>query len=187
MVVALLGIFAGMALPLFEANTASQLITAAQIVAADLDYARQLAVSNNSTYTLTWQSAYEQYYLAHSGFSTELNTLPTSAFRLSSDPSNRQTTAFTAVPQLAGVRLHDVYQLGTTARTAVTSTAFGPLGNTVAANTTEVWLTANSANQTLYVSITVNPVTGLAEIGDIAGAAPELTFSIQAPQKLGAS
>jgi hypothetical protein len=47
----------------------------------------------------------------------------------------------------------------------ITSVEFGPYGQTTQANKTFIWLTAGEGNGQRYISIQVNPITGMATVG----------------------
>jgi hypothetical protein len=49
---------------------------------------------------------------------------------------------------------------------------FGPLGETVRADATVVWLVAGSGSDRKYITVEVNPVTGLALVGPYSIAGP---------------
>jgi hypothetical protein len=171
LVVTILGIVAAAAIPLFEPSLVGQLENAAVIVVDDLEYARNLAVANNSKYQLTFNSS-QSYYLEHSGSNAALHPLPSSAYRLATDPPNRQTTSFSRLPGLRNVRLIGVCQVNGSMRTKVAAIEFNALGGTTSTKVSEVWLAAGEGTNTRYLSVRVNPVTGLAQVGTLTGQAP---------------
>ena len=72
---------------------------------------------------------------------------------------------------------------GTTALTAllcgrhaissdVNDVEFGSLGNTTRAETTLVWLVSNVTGTKMYIPITVNPITGIVDVGDVQSTTP---------------
>src|SRR5262245_42798814 len=78
--IAVLGILAAILIPQLSGDVPERLDAGAQVVAADIDYARSLAVANNSTYRLTFDKATNSYCLQHTGSLAALNTLPRSPF-----------------------------------------------------------------------------------------------------------
>src|SRR3954469_13332677 len=78
--IAVLGILAAILIPQLTGDLPERLTAGAQAVAADLDYARSLAVANNSPYSITFDPANNLYYLRHSGANAQFNTLPRSPF-----------------------------------------------------------------------------------------------------------
>ena len=176
MVLAVVGLLAGLVLPSAQPTVHEQLRSAARILAADMAYARSLAVSNGSRYRIVFEPSLNRYALEHSGTATPLDTLPDSPFRKPGDPPNRHITRFDELPRAgAGVRL-----LGAAARSGsyekVSTVEFGPLGATTHAGPTVVWLAAGAASETRYITVTVNPVTGLAGVDSIAVVGPPLSL-----------
>ena len=66
--------------------------------------------------------------------------------------------------ELLGAQKTDV------ASAAVAAVEFTPLGGTERAETTHIWLACGKGEDRIYLSIEVNPVTGLATVGEILGA-----------------
>lgn len=170
--VTVVAIAAAMAIPSMRPNATSQLESAAEIVAADMQQFRQLAVTNNSTYRVTFDTAGNRYYLEHSGSNTALNTLPTSIVRDTSNTTTRQYFDLDNLPQLFGsVRLKQVLAMTSTPVSA-TNLEFGPLGATTQAADTIVWIGSGSGGDALFVPVRVNAVTGLAVPGAVDTVGP---------------
>lgn len=160
-VVALLSMVAGMIISRANPTLRDQLEGAAEVVAGDLALARSLAVANDSSYRITFDLTTNQYVLQHSGTNPALNNLPRSPFALPSDPATQHIVRFANLPHLGGAaRLHAVRALSTSPQ-AVTDIEFGPLGETTRPEETQVWLAASVGDVTRYLSVRVNPVTGL--------------------------
>src|SRR5947207_13957120 len=110
--IAVLGILAAILIPQLTGDLPERLSAGAQVVSADLDYARSLAVANNSSYRVTFEPDNNRYYLRHSGTSPQFNTLPQSPFRQTDDPADQQTTNLSVLPIPApGVRLIAAVQM----------------------------------------------------------------------------
>jgi prepilin-type N-terminal cleavage/methylation domain-containing protein len=172
MVVAIVGILAGAAVISTSPARNSQLRAVAEIVAEDLAYVRSLAVTYNSKYLLTFDATGNHYVLRHSGTDVALNTLPTGARVTYSTNAAQQVFDFDDMPALAeGVRLLGVRTGGTTP-TTVTTLEFGPLGQTTQAESTVIWLTVGRGDGLRFISISVDPVSGLTTIGDVQGTVP---------------
>ena len=75
-VIAVMAILAAAVIPTLEPNVYSQLVGAAQVVQAELGYARNMAVTNDSRYSIAFDSRNNRIILTHSGTNTALNTLP---------------------------------------------------------------------------------------------------------------
>lgn len=172
MVVAIMGVLAGAAIPSISANAAVQLDGAAEVVASDLAYCRSLAVTHNSKYLFTLDAANNRYAITHSGVDPTLDTLPKSPFRDYHDVTGEQTTDFDELPSVAGsVRVIGARTAGTTPA-SVTNIEFGPLGQTTRSDRSVVWLMTGSGDGRRFISITVDAVTGLAKVGKVQGIAP---------------
>jgi len=164
---AIVSILAAMLVPRMGQQVPDQLLAAAEIVAADLEYARSLAVVNNSKYRFTFEPAQNRYVLRHSGANTLLHVLPASPFRQASDLPDQQTTALSELPLAQpAVRLHGVVAAGGLLA-FVSDVEFTPLGGTTRTEQTVIWLTCGSSAELRFISIEVNPATGLVEIGSL--------------------
>src|SRR5688572_24198019 len=73
--IAVLGILAAILLPQLSGDLPERLNAGAQVISTDLDYARSLAVANNTSYRITFDPASNRYYLRHSGTNPQFNTL----------------------------------------------------------------------------------------------------------------
>jgi Tfp pilus assembly protein FimT len=176
--IAIIGILAAILIPQLSGNLPDRLNAGAQVVCADLDYARALAVANNSNYRITFEPDNNRYYLKHSGPSAQLNTLPRSPFRQNDDPADRQTTSLSQLPlPEPGVRLVAAVQMQGAGQSA-TQIEFTPLGATTSALPTVIWLGCGGGTQQRFISIQVDPITGLAEIGALRTALPASIASI---------
>ena len=171
-VVSLMGIFAALLLPRFEPSVRDQLQGAAQIMSADLSYARNLAVTNDSKYTLTYSRATNSYSLRHTGDNNLLDVLPATPYRHSGNSPAEQLTYLEDLPHLGpGVQIHGV-SIGTGNVSASGAIEFNELGGVEGAEAFTLWLTSGTGDSQRYQSLTVAPVTGLIAIGDFRGDAP---------------
>jgi prepilin-type N-terminal cleavage/methylation domain-containing protein len=172
LVVAVLAVMAVGAMTLLQPGLTDELENAAQIVLADVERARNLAVANNSKYKLTFISDGSGYYLQHSGSNASLNTLPSWPYRQRTDPADRQTTLLRILPGLGDVDiLGAAVQVASGVRSQVTDLEFTSLGATTRVQTTEIWLAAGRDSSRRYLAVAINPTTGLATIGELAGTA----------------
>ena len=172
MVIAVLGILVGLALPSSNPTLHDQLRSAAGILRTDLAYGRSLAVTNNSTYQITFDPTNNRYVLQHSGSNPDLDTLPDSPFRAPDDPPNQHVVVLDELPHLGPTaRIVAVAEVGAFPQ-PVADVEFGPLGETTRSSPTRIWLAAGHDADTRYLWLQVDPVTGLAEIGDYTSSAP---------------
>lgn len=170
--VSIAAIMAGAAIPLFQPNVAVQLESTGQVVAADLMRVRDLAVANNSSYRLTFDVAGNQYYLEHSGTNAALNTLPSTIYLNAANTATRQYTKLDDLPHIGtSPKLYAVVTVATGA-TSVTTVEFDALGATTASAETQIWLTTGAGDGLRYISLRIDPVTGLVRVNDIAGNYP---------------
>lgn len=168
-VIAILGILAGLAIPYFNSTAVDQLQAGATIVVADVDYARNLAISNASEYRLAFEPASNRYQLTHSGSNSLLSTLPTSPFKAPTDTSTTQTTRLDHLPIGAG----NVQLLGAKlANAEVTEVRFAALGNTTYSSETLIWLTAGQGDSRRYIAVRIAPATGLATVDAMTATPP---------------
>ena len=171
LVVAVVAILAAIVLPSVQPAVVDQLRAAAQIAATDLAYARSLAVANNSTYKITFDFKQNRYVMTYSGTNPALRQLPNSPFSSPGDPPDQHVVDFDNLPHVGPVvRLAAA---GTSSSLqAVDNVEFGPLGQTIRAEATKVWLAAGGGDATRYITIEVNPSTGIARAGDCATVSP---------------
>jgi prepilin-type N-terminal cleavage/methylation domain-containing protein len=190
----ILGVLAAILLPQLTSNLPERLQAAAQVVSSDLDYARALAVTNNSKYRITFQPAQNRYTLQHSGADAQLNTLPRSPFRQNDDTPDRQTTDLSELPlPKPGVRLVAIVrtQGGGIAAGDIEFTA---LGATTSPSETVLWLACGSGSSERFISVHVDPVTGQVSVGPLRAELPaivntiaeinESTMSIESPMAI---
>lgn len=172
-VVAILGVLAGLAIPYFEPTATAKLQAAAEIVAFDVALARSMAVSRGSQYTIAFDIANNSYQLTHTGTLTALDNLPSSPFHYD-DAATTRTTRLDDLPGVgSAARLAAVYaQPDTGTPTNVTDVEFQSLGQTSRTETTVIWLEIGQAASRRYISIEINPITGLESVEDIALALP---------------
>jgi len=172
-VVTLLGIIAAIVLPNAAPSVSVQLASAADVVAGDLAYGRSLAVLNNDTYEFLFSVSQNQYTLEYSGSNPALATLPPNPFHASQDPATQFIVRLGQLPHVGvPVVLYDVQEL-TPSPVEATSMQFGPTGATTQTPATVIWLAAGTAAAERYLSVSVNPATGMTTIGTIQAVAPE--------------
>lgn len=171
-VVSLMGILAAMIVPRFEPSIHDQLQGVAQILAADLAYARNLAVTNDSQYSITFQRATNSYVLQHSGTNNLLDALPFTPYRTAGDSPDQQTTFLEDLPHL-GSTVHIVGgKLGGGTVSASVPVEFNALGGVEGGQTVTLWISCGSGDARRYQSIVIAPVTGLVSMGEFRAAAP---------------
>ncbi|MCA9268444.1 MAG: prepilin-type N-terminal cleavage/methylation domain-containing protein [Planctomycetales bacterium] len=178
-VVSIMGILAGFIIPNFLPQLNEQLESGAHTAAADINFARELAVANNTSYEYTFDIANNFYRLEHSGPESWFDNLTRLPFRDINDPVSQVTVYLDKLPHLgAKVRLAAVQtDPDSGSPQAVTTLEFGPLGETTRAEPTQIWLTAGQGSAQTYISVRVDPVTGAASVGQLTNVAPAVLFT----------
>jgi len=171
-VVLIMGIVASSLITSFGANSPDSLKAAAQILAADLDYARSLAVSNSSSYRVEFRN--DAYILSHSGGNTALNNLPDSAFRRPGADRTTLVVAFDELPSLGTPIAIVAAVTDDSSPEIVSAVEFGSMGQTTESQPTLVWLTTTGGSSPIYLPIDIHPITGMAEIGEITATPPSI-------------
>ena len=160
-VLALIGLMAGLLLPATSPNVRTRLYAAATVLGRDVDYTRNLAITGADGYKLTFSVVDNTWTLTHSGTNSALNALPITPLHRASDPSNQQVVSLAQVPNVGGaVKLFAVWSLSNPPQ-AVTDVEFLSQGETSRTQSTLVWLVAGGGDETRYLAVRINPVTGL--------------------------
>lgn len=171
-VLVVVAILVATVLPDTRGGIQDQLESAARVVAADMAYARSLAVAHNSKYRVTFDPSNNQYILEHSGTNSALDTLPNSAFRNTNDPPNQHIARLADLPGMgAPTELTRALRVGSSAQTT-TDVEFGPLGGTTQCEYTVIVLTAGEGDDQRRVYLAINPITGLTTIAHGAAEMP---------------
>lgn len=162
-VVVILAVVAGVAIPRAEPTLADQLHAAARILAADLAYCRRLAVGHGSEYRIHFDWEGNRYEIRHAGDNSELDELPPTPFREADDPPDRQIVYLDRLPGVEGrVRLAGAVQGD--AGTPVDHVQFESTGETYRSGETRIILAAGSGTEERSLTVRVNGVTGLATV-----------------------
>ncbi len=171
--IAVIGILAAAIVPQLRSTDADRLLATAQIVASDFETARNLAVTNQSKYRLNFTPGTATYYLDHSGTNAVLNVLPASPFAASDDPNTKHTT------DLGEFSSNSITVYGFVSGGTFSSTAFNieftSLGSTSATAAPTIWLTTGNGSDKRFLPITINPTTGIVDIGDFTARDPKPT------------
>jgi prepilin-type N-terminal cleavage/methylation domain-containing protein len=171
-VVALLSMAAGMILPNANPSLRDQLESAAELVETDIAYARSMAVANDSNYRISFDLPNNRFIIEHTGTNPLLENLPRSPYAEPGDPLDQHIVRFAELPGMIGkVRIRAVRALSTSPQ-SVTDLEFGPLGETTRPEETQIWLAVGTGAATRYLSVRVNPVTGLTTIGSFQTSDP---------------
>jgi prepilin-type N-terminal cleavage/methylation domain-containing protein len=160
-VVAIIGVLAGMMVPNSNPDAYTRLESVAAIVGRDIEYARNLAVTNSDNYKVTFNVANDECVLTHSGSNASLDALPITPLHRASDPPNQQTVSLDNLTHVGGaVSLVAVWEL-TSPPQVVSDIEFQSLGETVRAEPTLIWLATGAGAGARYLAVRVSPITGL--------------------------
>ncbi|MCA9247865.1 MAG: prepilin-type N-terminal cleavage/methylation domain-containing protein [Planctomycetales bacterium] len=179
-VLTIVGIAVALIAPSMSASAPDQLAAASRSLAADLEYARSLAISNNTSYQVTFDTTNNVYYLVHSGANAALDILPdppTGSSATVSADGKRWTFDLTNLPFVRmAIALHSVRSTAG-AGAEVADLEFGPLGETTRTDATAIWLSAGGGTNRRYQSTQINPVTGLPRIQELQARSPLTSLS----------
>jgi prepilin-type N-terminal cleavage/methylation domain-containing protein len=178
--VALVGILAATLIPSASPVPGDALSGAAQVLAGDLEYGRELAVSNNSRYRFTFDVAQNRYILEHSGTNASLEVLPPWPFRSPTDPPDQQIVVLNELPQVGVTVQLRAAEANSQSLGDSPQVEFGPLGETTSSAEVTIWLSAGSGAAERFVPIRVNPVTGIASIGELQAVKPTAVPAVAA-------
>jgi len=164
LVIALAGLLLALVLTSGQPAVVEQLRATAGLLSADLAYARSLAVSNNSTYKITFSLKKNRYVLEHSGTNPALHTLPKSPFSLPGDSPTKHVVDLDELPRV-GPLVHLAAVGAGDPPEATTTVEFGSLGQLTSGRPTTIWLTAGSGNEQRYITLEIDAVTGIVRCG----------------------
>jgi type II secretory pathway pseudopilin PulG len=172
LVMAMIAILAAVILPRIEPNVYDRLRSTAQIVSTELAFGRNLAMANNSNYKFTFDLAQNRFLLEHSGVNTALDKLPRMLFPSADDTPCQYVVNLDELPHTGKtVKIAAVTTAGSSPQ-QVSDLEFNSLGATTRTDGTVIWLTAGSGADARYITISIDPVTGLTQIGSYTGTGP---------------
>lgn len=173
LVLLIMSIVVAAALVTADPQVDSSLTQIASAVASDLAYVRSLAVSRGSKYTVTFDTTNHTYTLTHTGANSALNTLPASPTGVPSASATDQVTYLRKLPgSMSSTSFARVLTRAGGSPSDTTTIEFNPLGNTTAANPSEIWIVAGNGSGRAYISLTINATTGLVDVGIPTSTAP---------------
>jgi len=150
------------------------------MVSTELAYARSLAVSNNSTYRVQFDTKDNRLIIEHTGAIGRLDTLPDSPFRHADDPPTQQILDLDDIPRMgAPVRLLALGEY-TGFFQRVTEVEFGPLGELASSGWIVLWLGCGNGDEERYIYIVVDPISGLPESSNVTDDGPP-NYLLSAP------
>lgn len=178
-VVTLIGIVAAVAIPSGGSNVSTELQATAEVVVAELDYARSLAVTYGSSYEVKQGDSRAEIVVQHTGSDSSLDTLPPGPFESASDAADEHVIRLS---YLGGVNT-TVALLGITtyngsAYTNRTNVEFDSFGETTQTEATTFWLVAGKGDGKRYVAVEIDPITGLAAAEEPTASPPSAAVAV---------
>jgi prepilin-type N-terminal cleavage/methylation domain-containing protein len=171
-VLLIMAIAAGLIIPNAAPQTEQQLRAAAHLIAAEIELARDLAITYNSQYKLTFDTKNNRIVLVHTGGNSALNTLPQDLVNNPASDSTHRIIDLSTVPGLWGqVQIAACAEFRTTL-TANSEIIFGPTGDPANGKSFLVWLKAGQGQWTRYITVFFDQSTGQVFIGSMNGVPP---------------
>lgn len=157
---------AAMAITSLSHTTVADVRAAAEVVASDLAYVRQLAVANGTTYEVRWDLAGGTYEVAHVGSNTRFDQVPLPpGLSIASATPNGYVHRLSDLPLMGEVRLVSV-EVTEPSRQAIASFTFEPSGDVSPLQPIRIRLGAGRGGAARYVDIEIVPQTGLMVVGE---------------------
>lgn len=171
-VILLMAIAVGLVIPSAAPQTEQQLRAAAHLVAAEVELARDLAITYNSKYKLVLDTKDNRVVLTHVGENSALNQLPRELVNNTTSDATHRITDLSQVPGLWNqVRIAACAEFGVTIAPN-NAIVFEPTGATNNGKSFLIWLKAGQSEWTRYVTVIFDQSTGQVSIGTMSGVAP---------------
>ena len=167
LVVAIMAILAGLAIPSADPGAMEQLRSAASIVSADLAYARSQAVTYGSEFRVTFRSDEGEYEIEHAGANPAIDDVLRNAFDDDSASTSEYVVELAELPSLGPeIQIAAMTTIDATGepQASVTDVTFGTMGETNRTQDTRIWLAVGDGATGKTISVHVNAVTGLATV-----------------------
>jgi len=138
---------------------------AAQVVASDLAYVRQLAIVNGTTYEVRFDAMAGTYEVAHTGPDAAFDSVaPPPCLPSSARTPTGYVYRFDDLPLLSGIRLESVVATAPTLQ-AISSFAFESTGAVSPLQPIRITLATGQGAATRSIDIEIVPQTGLVRVG----------------------
>jgi len=157
---------AAMAITSLSHTIVADVRAAAEVVASDLAYVRQLAVANGTTYEVRWDAAGGIYEVVHVGPNARFDQVPLPpGLSTASAIPNGYVHRMSDLPLMGEVRIVSV-EVTEPSRQAIASFTFEPSGEVSPLQPIRIRLGAGRGDAARYVDIEIVPQTGLMVVGD---------------------
>ncbi|MFT5526787.1 MAG: type II secretory pathway pseudopilin PulG [Pirellulaceae bacterium] len=170
-VVLFIAILAAMTVQSIEADIPDRLNAACEIMIADIDQIRELAIVNNTQYQIEFFKSTNTIVVRHSGPNSTFDVLPVSPFMV----ANNLGTELSYVVGSSGIGIApELVLVEDPADNEFTTVDFGTLGETVTRSVvTRIWFGCGDGDRRRYKNVDINPITGLAKVGELQVTSPE--------------
>jgi type II secretory pathway pseudopilin PulG len=163
-VILLLAIITGIVIPRAVTDRPEVLRSAAEVLAADLAFARSLAVTRGGPHKVVLFPGTGTYWIEYAGNNPALAELPSSPFAALDSTSRRLVFR---LEEMAGVgRGITIWGCIPSQGSGEQTIIFDPLGSLVSPQDITIVLTALENHQPWYVAVRVRAATGHPEVGN---------------------
>lgn len=178
-VVAILAALAGMAVTFTEPSPPARLQMTADMLAADLERAQELALSRGSPHRATFEGAENRFVLKHAGANAALHDLPAYARTRQAEVRTQATYALRersgygkyvsiAAFEPAALYVEDEFPL-----------LFAADGSLADGRTATIWLASFDDGRTSFLPVRIYAVTGVVSIGATTATLPPSAAVVQ--------
>jgi len=181
-VVALLGILASVILPSFEPSVHDQLDATARILANDLAFVQNLAMSNGTEYQIEFRIRWNAMRLTHVGSNAAFDNLPSCPFRSANDSLDMRTRFLADLPTNgATVSMRGFGVEGDSIGHSNATLQYDSMGALIPSGFGEgqnvsIWLVAGLNENQRYLPVHINATTGIASVGEYQSAPSDVYF-----------
>jgi len=171
-VIMLMAIVVALVIPSAAPQTEQRLRAAAHLVAAEVELARDLAITYNTKYKLFFDIKANRIVLTHAGENTALDQLPSELVsNTASDPTERVLDLSSAPGLWGQVRIAACASFDPMLKPQ-DEIIIGPTGTPIDGKSFLIWLRDGEAQWKRYITIVIDQSTGRVSIGSMNGMAP---------------
>lgn len=171
-VIMLMAIVVALVIPSAAPQTEQRLRAAAHLVAAEVELARDLAITYNTKYKLFFDIKANRIVLTHAGENTALNRLPRELVNNAASDPTKRVLDLSSAPGLWGqVRIAACASFDPMLKRQ-DKIIFEPTGIPTGGKSFLIWLRDGEAQWKRYITIVIDQSTGRVSIGSMNGMAP---------------
>lgn len=180
-VVAIFAALAGLAVTFSEPSPAARLQLTADMLAADLERAQELALSRGSPHRVTFEGMKRRFVLKHVGTNAAFNDLPKYVQTRSSEAKTQATYALderSAYGKYVSIAAFEPASIYVPDQFPVQFAADGSLAD---GRTATIWLRATDNGRTAFLPVRIYAVTGVVSVGATVDTLPPAAALPQDP------